>query len=192
MTHICQWIGSPFVQIMACHLFGVKPLSKLMLGHCQLDLLEQTTVKFSIKVQNFSFRKMHMKIWISSVKWQPFCPGEDEFTVLLYLKIVSAKWWPSYSGFNLCVWGREKVGWILLRKLLKYFHIYIWTNFQRNFNQTTVWLYLKTVSPDQCPHYSGVNLCVWGRQTEWAEFYWGNIRMFSYFCDHFSTLTWCR
>ena len=32
-----QWIGSALVQLMACHLFGTKPLSKLMLGYCQLD-----------------------------------------------------------------------------------------------------------------------------------------------------------
>ena len=29
-----------------------------------------------IKIQNFSFRKMHLKI--KSGKWQPFCPGGDE------------------------------------------------------------------------------------------------------------------
>ena len=31
---------------MACRLFGVKPLSKPMLGYCQLDRQEQTSVKF--------------------------------------------------------------------------------------------------------------------------------------------------
>ena len=29
-----------------------------------------------IKIQNFSFTKMHLKI--SSTKWRPLCPGEDE------------------------------------------------------------------------------------------------------------------
>ena len=32
-----QWIGSTLVQMMACHLFGSKPLSKSMLRYCQLD-----------------------------------------------------------------------------------------------------------------------------------------------------------
>ena len=32
-----QWIRSALVQIMACRLFGAKPLSKPMLGYCQLD-----------------------------------------------------------------------------------------------------------------------------------------------------------
>ena len=34
---IRQWIGSLLVQIMTCRLFGAKPLSKAMLGYCQLD-----------------------------------------------------------------------------------------------------------------------------------------------------------
>ena len=32
-----QRIRSALVQIMACRLFGAKPLSKPMLGYCQLD-----------------------------------------------------------------------------------------------------------------------------------------------------------
>ena len=32
-----QWIRSKLFQIMACHLFGAKPLSKPMLGYCQLN-----------------------------------------------------------------------------------------------------------------------------------------------------------
>ena len=32
-----------------------------------------------IKIQNFSFTKMHLKI--SSAKWRPFCPGRDEWRV---------------------------------------------------------------------------------------------------------------
>ena len=31
-----QWIGFALVQIMACRLFGAKPLSKPLLGYCQL------------------------------------------------------------------------------------------------------------------------------------------------------------
>ena len=41
-AYMRQWIGSALVQIMACRLFGAKPLSKPMLGYCQLDHLEQT------------------------------------------------------------------------------------------------------------------------------------------------------
>ena len=36
-TYMHLWIRSALVQIMACRLFGTKPLSKPMLGNCQLD-----------------------------------------------------------------------------------------------------------------------------------------------------------
>ena len=45
-AYMRQWIGSALVQIIACHLFGAKPLFEPMLGYCQLDTLEQTSVKF--------------------------------------------------------------------------------------------------------------------------------------------------
>ena len=41
-AYVRQLIGSALVQIMACRLFGAKPLSKPNLGYCQLDPQEQT------------------------------------------------------------------------------------------------------------------------------------------------------
>ena len=70
------WIGSALVQIMACRLFGAKSLSEPLL------LIRSLGTNFSenlIKIQNFSFTKMHWKV--SSVKRWPFCPGGDELTV---------------------------------------------------------------------------------------------------------------
>ena len=37
VEYMRQWIGSALFQIMACRLFGAKPLSKLALGFCQLE-----------------------------------------------------------------------------------------------------------------------------------------------------------
>ena len=45
-AYMRQWTGSALAQIMACRLFGTKPLSKPMLAYCQLDPEEQTSVKF--------------------------------------------------------------------------------------------------------------------------------------------------
>ena len=45
-AYVHQWIGSALVQIMACCLFGIKPLSKTMLDYCQLNPQEQISVKF--------------------------------------------------------------------------------------------------------------------------------------------------
>ena len=74
-AYMRQWIGSALVQIMACRLFSAKPLSKPMLGYCQLDPWEKN---FSEIITNFSFTKMQLKI--SSAKRRPFCPGRDELT----------------------------------------------------------------------------------------------------------------
>ena len=62
-------IGSPLVQIMACHLFGAKPLSKPMLGYYQPSGTNFSEIWIAIKT--FSFTKMHLKIL--SAKRQPFC-----------------------------------------------------------------------------------------------------------------------
>ena len=53
-AYMCQWIGSEIDKIMACCLFGTKPLSKAMLGYCQVGLLEQTSVKFYSQIQSKS------------------------------------------------------------------------------------------------------------------------------------------
>ena len=61
-AYMRQWIGSALLQIMACRLFGVKPLSKPMLGYCQLDSWEQVSIKFWAGILLFSFTKMHLKM----------------------------------------------------------------------------------------------------------------------------------
>ena len=45
-AYMRQWIWSALVQIMACRPFSAKPLSKSMLGYCQLYPLEQMSVRF--------------------------------------------------------------------------------------------------------------------------------------------------
>ena len=45
-AYMRQWIKSALVDIIAYRLFGTKPLSKPLLGYCQLDPWEQTSVKF--------------------------------------------------------------------------------------------------------------------------------------------------
>ena len=52
------------VQIMACCLFAVKPLSDTMLGtkmYCQWDHLEQTSVKFHSNYNSFHLKKTILK-----------------------------------------------------------------------------------------------------------------------------------
>ena len=41
---MCQWIRSALVQVMACRLFGAKPLTDPLLTYCQLDSWEHISV----------------------------------------------------------------------------------------------------------------------------------------------------
>ena len=69
------WIGSALVQIMACRLFGAKPLSKPIPGYCQLDLYEQTSVKFyknskvSIHKNTFEYIVCKIAAILSQGRW---------------------------------------------------------------------------------------------------------------------------
>ena len=61
-----RWQPRPsLVQVMACCLFGTKPLSEPMLAHCQLDHLERTSVKFyqnsNIFIQEYAFENVVCK-----------------------------------------------------------------------------------------------------------------------------------
>ena len=79
-AYMRQWTGSTLVQVMACRLFGAKPLPEPMLTFCQLDPLEQTSVKFESKYEIF---RCWNCIWKrSSVKWQPFCLGENDLNIV--------------------------------------------------------------------------------------------------------------
>ena len=70
-----QWTGSSLVQVMACCLFGAKPLPVLMLAYCQLDSWEHISVKFESEYYNFHSRKcnwkMKMQLKMSSGRWRP-------------------------------------------------------------------------------------------------------------------------
>ena len=81
VVYIRQWIGSALVQIMACRLFGDKPLSKPSVGYYQLG--PRKTCQWNVgQKSNSSFKKLHLKM--SSSKWRPFLCKE--------------KWVKSYHG----------------------------------------------------------------------------------------------
>ena len=70
-TYMHQWTGSALVQVMACHLFGAKPLPELMLPYCQLHSWQQISVKFKSEFYHFHSRNC---IWNCRLpKWRPFC-----------------------------------------------------------------------------------------------------------------------
>ena len=74
-AYMRHWNGSALVQVLACRLFGAKPLPEPMLVYCQLDSWEQISVKLGTGFYHFHSRKC---IWNCRLqKYGPFCPGVD-------------------------------------------------------------------------------------------------------------------
>ena len=59
-AYLREWNGSSMAQVMACRLFGAKPLSEPTLTHCLLYSWEYISVKFVSEL--FSFKKMQLKM----------------------------------------------------------------------------------------------------------------------------------
>ena len=73
-AYIRWWTVSSLVQIMACRLFGTKPLPEPMLTYCQLDSWEQISVKFESEFCHFHSRKFIWKCCLP--KRRPFFQRE--------------------------------------------------------------------------------------------------------------------
>ena len=69
---------STLVQVMACRLFGAKPLPEPMQAYCQLDSWEQISVKFELEFYHFHSRKCIWKCRLP--EWRPFYLGGDELS----------------------------------------------------------------------------------------------------------------
>ena len=76
-TYMRQWTGSSLVQVVACRLFGAKPLPEPMLAYSQLDSWKYISVKLGIL--SFSLKKMQLKM--PSVKMAAILSGGDELTI---------------------------------------------------------------------------------------------------------------
>ena len=93
--YVRQWIWSALVQIMACRLFGDKPLSKPMLSYCQLDPYEQTSLKFQSKYTHFHSRKC-----ISSPSLQLHSPLFFSYTFTVVQDNTDQHWY--FLRYSLC------------------------------------------------------------------------------------------
>ena len=76
-AYMCWQPRPSLVQIMACRLVGVKPLSEPMLvGMLSIGSLGTNFDGILIELQTFSFKKMHLKI--SFAKRRTYCLGLNE------------------------------------------------------------------------------------------------------------------
>ena len=60
-VYIRQWTKPWLVDVMACHVFGTKPLSQPMLPNWKLNTNEHFSVKFYWKFESFHSRKYTWK-----------------------------------------------------------------------------------------------------------------------------------
>ena len=89
-------------------------------GLLSIGLLGTNFSEILIKIQTFSFTKMHLKL--SSAKWQPFCPRGDDFRLMsswvlcipgsyvLQVSTLQVHWYFTKSPKLLTHWGRVTPG----------------------------------------------------------------------------------
>ena len=80
-TYMCRWTGSTLIQIMACHLFGAKPLPEPMMPYCQLISWEQTSVKFESKYNKANLRDLIATTGLVISNWIQIVNFSDRVTV---------------------------------------------------------------------------------------------------------------
>ena len=100
-THMCQYNIWTLVQIMACRLFGAKPLSEPMLSYYQLDLKGH----IPFKILTFSFSEMHFKMSLGKVVGtlpQPQCVNNLR-TILKQTKTNHKKTMRNFHGISTCL-----------------------------------------------------------------------------------------
>ena len=79
---MCQWVGSPLTHLPLVPHICISELGQNWFRWLlSIGTLGPNSSEILLKIQNFSFTKMHQKI--SSAKWWPFCPGGDELRVVL-------------------------------------------------------------------------------------------------------------
>ena len=66
-AYMRQGIVSALVQVMACRLYGAKPLPIAMLCYCELDPIGTNVGEIRIRIQSFSSTKIHLKIVVGDV-----------------------------------------------------------------------------------------------------------------------------
>ena len=72
-AYMRQGTEPALVKVIACRLFGAKPLPEPMLAYCQLESWEQISVKFESEFYHFHLRKCIWKCRLPERR--PFCPG---------------------------------------------------------------------------------------------------------------------
>ena len=80
VAYMYQWIEPALIQVITCHMFGIKPLREVMLTYGQSGPSEQISVKFISNYKMFIRKNAFEND--GHLKWRPFCPMGNELIQL--------------------------------------------------------------------------------------------------------------
>ena len=95
-----QWMRSALLQIIAWRRISTNANAITNAGLLLIGPLGTNFSETFIKIQKFSFTKMHLKR--SSAKWQPFCPGGYELNDpnLVIIVLINTQQCQTISGHS--------------------------------------------------------------------------------------------
>ena len=77
-SYMRHWTGSSLVHVMACCLFGAKPLPEPMMAYCQFDSWKQISVNFISELRHFLWQICTWECRLQ--KQRPSCSGLNILT----------------------------------------------------------------------------------------------------------------
>ena len=115
VEYMLKWIGSALIQIMACRLFGAKPLPETMLAPLlSIWLLGTNFSEIWIWILSFSFKKMLLKMLsvnlvaiLSRGRWSERTLIVVEFRKCGLVVLVCLTSWPNYVLIYIQHWSRS-------------------------------------------------------------------------------------
>ena len=131
-----QWVGSSLVQVMACRLFGTKPLPVSILSYSQLNSGEQISVRFELEFCHFHSRKFIWTFLLQKtgnfirgrwVKIQYFLPKHIQWNIMNMLFATGGHVCP-HPKMNVSNSMTQKMLQIIKREVLMHLKSYLFIN----------------------------------------------------------------
>ena len=103
-----QWTGSALIQVMACRLFGAKPLPEPLLAYCQLDSWKQISLEFESEFYHFNSEKVHLNLssaeMAAILSWGRWVEIFAFILVAVLPYSTLSYFWPTFNGvrFYMC------------------------------------------------------------------------------------------
>ena len=113
LAYMLQCSASALFQVMACRLFGAKPLPEPVLAHCQLDSWELLSVKFEFEFYHFQENKFETVVcpngshfvqegrWVKGIHQWLVESSRKGLVMPRHLQLFSTSSWMKGNGCNI-------------------------------------------------------------------------------------------